>query len=171
MLSSHFYLTNLLLDKMKITAATTGIEGRVVNLSYVAHVYTYERGIRFDKINNEDRAYGQSKLANILHANELSRRLKDNPVGTGYSFVEDKELMVKTDEEAGRDLTTLLIKLFNRNETLQRSPLYIVAESYRGKYAVTLGLSTLKAMKAAKLKPTLGDTFLKLENTKCHKAA
>nr|GEU69403.1 hypothetical protein [Tanacetum cinerariifolium] len=78
----HFYLTNLLLDKMKITAATTGIEGRIVNLSSVAHVYTYEQGIRFDKINDEDsysdkRAYGQSKLANILHANELSRRLKE----------------------------------------------------------------------------------------------
>ena len=55
MLSGHFYLTNLLLDKMKETAATTGIEGRIVNLSSVAHVYTYEQGIRFDKINNEDR--------------------------------------------------------------------------------------------------------------------
>ncbi|GJX35442.1 serine carboxypeptidase-like protein 51 [Tanacetum coccineum] len=84
----------------------------------------------------------------------------DNPVGTGYSFVEDKELLVKTDEEAGRDLTTLLIKLFNRNETLQRSPLYIVAESYGGKYAVTLGLSALKAIKAGKLKLSLGGIAL-----------
>ncbi|KAL8228616.1 hypothetical protein R6Q59_001411 [Mikania micrantha] len=77
----HFYLTNLLLDKMKETAATTGIQGRIVNLSSVAHLYTYEQGIRFDKINDKDsysdkKAYGQSKLANILHANELSRRLK-----------------------------------------------------------------------------------------------
>ncbi|KAI3793682.1 hypothetical protein L1987_36302 [Smallanthus sonchifolius] len=77
----HFHLTNLLLDKMKETAATTGIEGRIVNLSSVAHLYTYEEGIRFDKINDKDsysdkKAYGQSKLANILHANELSRRLK-----------------------------------------------------------------------------------------------
>ncbi|KAL8193304.1 hypothetical protein R6Q57_026885 [Mikania cordata] len=78
----HFYLTNLLLDKMKETAATTGIEGRIVNLSSVAHLYTYEQGIIFDKINDKDsysdkKAYGQSKLANILHANELSRRLKE----------------------------------------------------------------------------------------------
>ncbi|KAL4577004.1 hypothetical protein LXL04_013105 [Taraxacum kok-saghyz] len=84
----------------------------------------------------------------------------DNPVGTGYSFVEDKELLVKTDEEAGRDLTTLLIKLFNRNKSLQKSPLYIVAESYGGKYAVTLGLSALKAIKAKKLKLTLGGIAL-----------
>ncbi|KAJ0729109.1 putative very-long-chain 3-oxoacyl-CoA reductase [Helianthus annuus] len=77
----HFHLTNLLLDKMKETAARTGIEGRIVNLSSIAHRYTYEQGIVFDKINDKDsysekKAYGQSKLANILHANELSRRLQ-----------------------------------------------------------------------------------------------
>ncbi|KAL9318267.1 hypothetical protein ACSQ67_014784 [Phaseolus vulgaris] len=77
----HFLLTNLLLDKMKQTAKETGIEGRIVNLSSIAHLYTYEEGIRFDNINEEDgysdkKAYGQSKLANILHAKELSRRLQ-----------------------------------------------------------------------------------------------
>uniref|UniRef100_A0A803N7K3 Short-chain dehydrogenase TIC 32, chloroplastic n=1 Tax=Chenopodium quinoa TaxID=63459 RepID=A0A803N7K3_CHEQI len=77
----HFLFTNLLLDKMKQTAKATGIEGRIVNLSSIAHLHTYPGGIRFDKINDEDgysdkRAYGQSKLANVLHANELSRRLK-----------------------------------------------------------------------------------------------
>uniref|UniRef100_A0A7N1A9P8 Uncharacterized protein n=1 Tax=Kalanchoe fedtschenkoi TaxID=63787 RepID=A0A7N1A9P8_KALFE len=79
--SGHFLLTNLLLDKMKHTAETSGIEGRIVNLSSVAHQHTYRGGIRFDEINdkpsyNDKRAYGQSKLANILHCNELSRRLK-----------------------------------------------------------------------------------------------
>ncbi|KAI6685236.1 hypothetical protein NL676_031149 [Syzygium grande] len=44
----------------------------------------------------------------------------DNPVGTGYSFVEDPKLFVKTDEEAATDLTTLLRKIFNRNECLQK---------------------------------------------------
>ncbi|XP_041026316.1 short-chain dehydrogenase TIC 32 B, chloroplastic-like isoform X2 [Juglans microcarpa x Juglans regia] len=81
----HFYLTNLLLEKMKNTARTTGIEGRIVNLSSIAHHHTYEHGIRFDNINDsvgysDKKAYGQSKLANILHANELSRRLKEEGV-------------------------------------------------------------------------------------------
>ncbi|KAK4409016.1 Serine carboxypeptidase-like 51 [Sesamum angolense] len=61
----------------------------------------------------------------------------DNPVGTGYSFVEDTKLLVKSDDEAAADLTTLLIEVFNINQRLQRSPLYIVAESYGGKYAYT----------------------------------
>ncbi|KAA8516451.1 hypothetical protein F0562_016744 [Nyssa sinensis] len=78
----HFLLTNLLLDKMKDTARTTGVEGRIVNLSSIAHRYPYNGGIRFEKINDRNsysdkKAYGQSKLANILHANELSRRLKE----------------------------------------------------------------------------------------------
>ncbi|GMH26435.1 hypothetical protein Nepgr_028278 [Nepenthes gracilis] len=78
----HFLLTNLLLEKMKNTAKATGIEGRIVNLSSIAHSLSYEGGIRFDNLNDETgysdkRAYGQSKLANILHAKELSRRLKE----------------------------------------------------------------------------------------------
>ncbi|KAF7848017.1 hypothetical protein BT93_L2360 [Corymbia citriodora subsp. variegata] len=86
----------------------------------------------------------------------------DNPVGTGYSFVEDQdqELFVKTDEEAATDLTTLLRKIFNRNQSLQNSPLYIVGESYGGKYAVTLALSILQAIEAGKLKLKLGGVAL-----------
>ncbi|KAL4605675.1 hypothetical protein ACB092_09G047800 [Castanea dentata] len=84
----------------------------------------------------------------------------DNPVATGFSFVEDKTLVVKTDKEAAEDLTTLLKKLFNRNETLQKSPLYIFAESYGGKFAVTLGVSALKAIEAGTLKLQLGGVAL-----------
>lgn len=78
----HFYLTNLLLDKMKETAKSSGIEGRIVNLSSVAHICPYKGGIRFQKLNQKNSyqnklAYAQSKLANILQANELSRRLQE----------------------------------------------------------------------------------------------
>lgn len=84
----------------------------------------------------------------------------DNPVGTGYSFVEDTKLLVKTDVEAAVDLTTLLKEIFNRNESLQQSPLYIVAESYGGKFAVTLGLAALEAIEAGNLKLKLGGVAL-----------
>lgn len=93
----------------------------------------------------------------------------DNPVGTGYSFVEGPNLFVKTDDENAEDLTTLLIEIFNRNVTLQKSPLYIVAESYGGKFAVTLGLSALKAIESRKLKlilkgVVLGDSWISPED-------
>ncbi|KAF7821863.1 short-chain dehydrogenase TIC 32, chloroplastic-like [Senna tora] len=81
----HFLLTHLLLDTMKKTARKSKREGRIVNLSSEAHRFTYREGIRFDKINDQSGykswgAYGQSKLANILHANELARHFKEDGV-------------------------------------------------------------------------------------------
>ncbi|WJX91571.1 Short-chain dehydrogenase TIC 32, chloroplastic [Trifolium repens] len=81
----HFLLTNLLLDTMKKTACESKKEGRIINVSSDGHNYTYPEGIVFDKINDESsyqrwKAYGQSKLANILHANELARHLKEDGV-------------------------------------------------------------------------------------------
>ncbi|RWR79349.1 short-chain dehydrogenase TIC 32, chloroplastic [Cinnamomum micranthum f. kanehirae] len=81
----HFLLTDLLLGTMKSTAQKSNVEGRVVNLSSDGHKLAYQEGIRFDKINdksgyNSVYAYGQSKLANILHANELTRCLKEEGV-------------------------------------------------------------------------------------------
>ncbi|KEH38909.1 serine carboxypeptidase-like 51 [Medicago truncatula] len=84
----------------------------------------------------------------------------DSPVGTGFSFVEDSKLLVKTDEEAATDLTTLLIKIFNNDPILQKCNLFIFGESYGGKFAATLGLSALKAIKKGRLKTTLGGVVL-----------
>ncbi|KAJ0027871.1 hypothetical protein Pint_35792 [Pistacia integerrima] len=86
----------------------------------------------------------------------------DSPVGTGFSYIDgdDENLLVRTDEAAATDLTTLLKVLFNGNQTLQKSPLYIFAESYGGKFAATLGVSTVRAMEAGELKLQLGGVAL-----------
>ncbi|CAL0316007.1 unnamed protein product [Lupinus luteus] len=81
----HFLLTHLLLDNLKKTARESKKQGRIVNVASEAHRFPYPEGIRFDKINDQSsynnwRAYGQSKLANILHANELARRFKEDGV-------------------------------------------------------------------------------------------
>ncbi|KAK4488293.1 hypothetical protein RD792_004049 [Penstemon davidsonii] len=81
----HYLLTNLLLDNMKKTARDSQKEGRIVNVSSKGYQLAYPEGICFDKFNdrssyNKYRAYGQSKLANILHANELTRRFKEEGV-------------------------------------------------------------------------------------------
>lgn len=52
-IAGHFLLTNLLLDTMKKTSAKMKKEGRIVNVSSMAHKYTYREGIRFDKINDQ----------------------------------------------------------------------------------------------------------------------
>ncbi|KAF1797256.1 hypothetical protein V8B55DRAFT_1576907 [Mucor lusitanicus] len=71
----HFYLTELLTDKLKQSAPA-----RVVIVSSSGNSQMLgARGIDFDNLNAEKRysyfkVYGQSKLANILHAKELQRR-------------------------------------------------------------------------------------------------
>ncbi|KAH9677732.1 Short-chain dehydrogenase TIC 32 [Citrus sinensis] len=81
----HFLLTNLLLETMGKTARESSKEGRIVNVSSRRHQFSYPEGIRFDRINDQSgynrfSAYGQSKLANVLHTNELARRLKEDGV-------------------------------------------------------------------------------------------
>uniref|UniRef100_A0A0D9Z8F7 Carboxypeptidase n=1 Tax=Oryza glumipatula TaxID=40148 RepID=A0A0D9Z8F7_9ORYZ len=66
----------------------------------------------------------------------------DNPVGVGYSYADDPSALVTTDWQAATDATELLRALAAKEiPTLQSSPLFLVAESYGGKYAATLGVS------------------------------
>ena len=74
----HFLLTNLLLDRIKASAPS-----RVINITSDAHKGAE---IDFDDLMGEKKfsgfkAYGQSKLANILFTYELARRLG----GTGVT--------------------------------------------------------------------------------------
>uniref|UniRef100_A0A8C6ST54 Zgc:112332 n=1 Tax=Neogobius melanostomus TaxID=47308 RepID=A0A8C6ST54_9GOBI len=74
----HFLLTYLLLDLIKRSAPS-----RIVVVASVAHTWT---GLRLDDINSERsydtmKAYGQSKLANVVFARSLAKRLH----GTGVS--------------------------------------------------------------------------------------
>lgn len=69
----HFLLTHLLLDLIKRSTPA-----RVVVVASVAHTWT---GLRLDDINSEGsydpiKAYGQSKLANVLFARSLAKRLQ-----------------------------------------------------------------------------------------------
>ncbi|KOM44139.1 hypothetical protein LR48_Vigan05g174400 [Vigna angularis] len=103
---------------------------------------------------------GNLKPRNFTWLRKADLLFVDNPVGTGYSYVEDSDLYAKTDQEATTDLTTLLAELFNNDAKLQKSPLFIVAESYGGKFAVALALSAFKAIQQGTLKATLGGVAL-----------
>lgn len=75
---SYFLLTNLLLDTIRVSAPA-----RIINVSSDAHGGST---LDFNDLQNRQhygdwRAYGQSKLANILFTYELARRLE----GTGVT--------------------------------------------------------------------------------------
>lgn len=70
----HFILVTGLLDKL-------ADDGRVIMTASEGHKGAPSGGIEFDNLSGEDgynswRAYGQSKLANILFARHLARRFK-----------------------------------------------------------------------------------------------
>lgn len=77
----HFLLTTLLMGRLRESGPA-----RIVNLSSEAHRIGYGDGrIAFDDLMGERRyggwkAYGQSKLANILFTRELARRLNPTEV-------------------------------------------------------------------------------------------
>ncbi|XP_024542096.1 short-chain dehydrogenase TIC 32, chloroplastic [Selaginella moellendorffii] len=78
----HFLLVELLIEDMIKTARESGKEGRIVIVSSEAHRFTPTGGIALDKINDKKSfwyatSYGQSKLANLLHCKELSKRLQE----------------------------------------------------------------------------------------------
>ncbi|CAN6480694.1 unnamed protein product [Victoria cruziana] len=85
----HFLLTNLLLGKMIETAELCGKEGRIVNVSSNIHTWFDGDRICYEQLlcqkksysfaggqYDPTRAYAVSKLANVLHSKELSKRLK-----------------------------------------------------------------------------------------------
>jgi len=79
----HFALTLKLLDVMKDTSEKDNKEGRVINVSSLGHRFDH---IHFDDMHYKNRsyskwrAYGQSKVANILFTKELNKRLKESKV-------------------------------------------------------------------------------------------
>lgn len=72
----HFLLTGLLLEQLKKSVNSA----RVVSLSSLAHQWgdIYFEDLQFEKSYDKRKAYGQSKLACLMFAYELDRRLKAN---------------------------------------------------------------------------------------------
>ena len=75
----YFLFTNLLLDLVKKES-----ESRIINVSSAAHHFV--KGMQWDDINYKDdfkmglKAYGQSKLGNILFTNQLAKRLQKDGI-------------------------------------------------------------------------------------------
>lgn len=82
----HFLLTKLLLPQLEAAASAKGV-ATVVAVSSAAHYDSYKEGIlptvtdMNDKSKyNRFKAYGQSKLANVLFAQELAARVKSKNI-------------------------------------------------------------------------------------------
>lgn len=117
---SGFLLTHLLLDLLKKSSPS-----RIVNVSSSAH----EGGtIRFDDLQGEHRyrgfrAYGQSKLAQVLFTRELARRLE----GTGVTVNACHPGVIRTNlGMGGTSVVVRFVRMFFKGpEKGAETPIYL----------------------------------------------
>lgn len=114
----HALLIKLLLPLLEKTAAAPGSDVRIINLTSTAHKSTPSNGIDFATLKTDQASlgsfvqpskwmrYGQSKLANVLYAQELARRypnIKSVSVHPGF---------IKTELHATENIADRLLKNF-----------------------------------------------------------
>uniref|UniRef100_T1DI41 Carboxypeptidase n=1 Tax=Psorophora albipes TaxID=869069 RepID=T1DI41_9DIPT len=86
----------------------------------------------------------------------------DNPVGTGFSFTDSEEGYSTNEEHVGENLYRFLRQFYVMFPNLLANPLYVVGESYGGKFAVALS-HTIHNSPDAKLNLqglAIGDAFV-----------
>ncbi|XP_076043892.1 retinoid-inducible serine carboxypeptidase-like [Oratosquilla oratoria] len=108
-------------------------------------------------IHGNKREGAWTKKANILFA--------DNPVGTGFSYVESLDAFTTTNQEIADDLLELVKSVFAEIPDLQEMPFFVYAESYGGKMTVDFALTLDAAIKKGEVKSNfqgvcLGDSWI-----------
>lgn len=79
----------------------------------------------------------------------------DNPVGTGFSFVDKDEGYAKNEVDVGNNLYEALQQFFTLFPGLQKNKFFVTGESYAGKYVPAVAHTIHKKNGGAKLKINL----------------
>lgn len=112
----HFLLTGLLLDILKKTN-----DSRIVVQTSLAHKDKWSKpGIHFDDLNweksyNRLQAYAQSKLANMLFAYELDRKLKAHNLSTIVTASHPGVTKTNLQKTSGFFMSAILTNLMGQN--------------------------------------------------------
>lgn len=76
----------------------------------------------------------------------------DNPVGTGYSYVDNDSALTRSNKEIALDLVELMRGFYKHSPEFEKVPLHIFSESYGGKMAAEFAYELDKAIKAGTIK-------------------
>ncbi|CAG9785547.1 unnamed protein product [Diatraea saccharalis] len=79
----------------------------------------------------------------------------DNPVGTGFSYVDDPSLLTTTNKEIALDFVSLMRGFYEKHPEFETVPLYIYGQSYGGKMAVDMAIQMVEAQKAETIRSNL----------------
>ncbi|XP_028162281.1 retinoid-inducible serine carboxypeptidase-like isoform X2 [Ostrinia furnacalis] len=95
----------------------------------------------------QERNYTWVKNFNVLFI--------DNPVGTGFSYVDNNSYLTTTNDEIALDFVNLMRGFYEKNTEFEGVPLYIYGQSYGGKMAVDMGIRMHEAEEAGTIKSNL----------------
>ncbi|XP_060520139.1 retinoid-inducible serine carboxypeptidase-like isoform X2 [Cylas formicarius] len=79
----------------------------------------------------------------------------DNPVGTGFSYVDYPEAYATNNTQIAKDFIELLRSFYKRLPDFEKVPLYIFSESYGGKMTAEIALHVYWAVKNGTIKCNL----------------
>ncbi|KAM4843414.1 retinoid-inducible serine carboxypeptidase [Thomomys bottae] len=105
------------------------------------------------------------KPRNTTWLQSASLLFVDNPVGTGFSYVNQSDAYAKDLAMVASDMMVLLKAFFSDHKEFQTVPFYIFSESYGGKMAAGISLELYKAIQQGTIKckfsgVALGDSWI-----------
>ncbi|XP_060523994.1 retinoid-inducible serine carboxypeptidase-like [Cylas formicarius] len=92
---------------------------------------------------------------NYSWVKDLNLMFVDNPVGTGFSYVDDIQALATTNNQIALDFVELLKGFYKALPQFEPVPLYIFCESYGGKMTAEIALELNKAIKRGEIKSNL----------------
>ncbi|XP_044531006.1 retinoid-inducible serine carboxypeptidase [Gracilinanus agilis] len=116
----------------------------------------------FDEIGPLDEELKPRKTTWLQSASLL---FVDNPVGTGFSFVNHSDAYAQDLDMVASDMMVLLKSFFNSRPEFETVPFYIFSESYGGKMAAGISRELYKAIQNGHIKckfsgVALGDSWI-----------
>ncbi|XP_075417673.1 retinoid-inducible serine carboxypeptidase [Tenrec ecaudatus] len=105
------------------------------------------------------------KPRNTTWLQSASLLFVDNPVGTGFSYVNKSDAYTRNLDMVASDMMVLLKTFFDCHTEFQTIPFYIFSESYGGKMAAGISLQLYKAVQQGTIKcnfagVALGDSWI-----------
>ncbi|KAF3816757.1 hypothetical protein GH733_014105 [Mirounga leonina] len=114
---------------------------------------------------NPCKNFSELPLVMWLQLQSASLLFVDNPVGTGFSYVNKSDAYAKDLATVASDMMVLLKTFFDCHKEFQTIPFYIFSESYGGKMAAGIGLELYKAIQQGTIQcnfagVALGDSWI-----------
>lgn len=100
----------------------------------------------------QPRKYSWVEIADLLFL--------ENPVGTGFSYVDERSLLATNNTQIAADLLQCLKEVIKLRPDFSKRPFFIFSESYGGKYASEFGVVIHEAITAGSLDLNFGGVAL-----------